>query len=1134
MPGITTARSRACSQTSHALIRQLEESWRAGTPVPLDALLPPLPQAAVVCDVACAELELRLRAGDPVDPADYLARYPSLADAVACKVAVVEWDVVIRRELGLVPPPQFADYLRRFPDLRGELERLFGQGGEAAERGMFAPPEKPGEVGRLGRYRVRKEVGRGGMGAVYLGLDPTLGRKVAIKVVLPEYARRASSRERFLREARTAARIRDDHVVVIYDVGEEGGVPFLAMEYLVGVSLERYLNTKGEVGVSQAVRVGREAALGLAAAHQLGVVHRDVKPGNLWLEAPKGRVKLLDFGLARLDQDDEPLTRDGMVVGTPEYMSPEQADGQTADPRSDLFSLGAVMYRLLAGRSPFKRATTMATLKAVCADHPPPVGTLNPDVSAPLAAVVHRLLAKDPGERFQAARAVVDALDALERSSWGGRAVVYVPTPIAISVPSENVWETITTETEGAKTRPEPPPPPASRRRGWAWAAGLATALLFVAATVLAAVLLFPPKGVLVIESDDPDVAVVVKKEGVVVRDRTTDREIPLPAGEYTVELADQRSGVRLKPDRVVITGGGRHEVRVVVAVGPPPPPVDDEREAVRWALEAGGRVWVAAGGGRREVTKADDPIGKVTVVQVDLSTRNRPIAGKKGVQKIAALKRLTELVLSNTDVNDDDLNALAGLPLTELQLAGAEEVTNAGLEHLPTTLTKLNLQGAKRIDDGGMTHLSRLNSLKVLYLTHTGVGDAGLKAVGGLSTLRELVLIKTPVTDAGMAHLGGLSDLEALSLDETRVGNNGVEHLCSMKRLARLFLSSTAVDKGVVVHLRKMPELRVVGLGGAAVNDAFLKQLASLTRLRVLHLTGSAITSEGLEALGALKELTNLYLGDTGVTGQGVKHLTPLKRLEVLELTNAPVGKDAVTHLVDIPSLQKLSLTGEKVILGREDVFELVNKLPDCVIDSRYGKFGPGVVRGATQVVLQLGGEVDVGSSVVKKAADLPAGEFIVKTVWADKKPQFTDSGMAFVGRLTSVETLTISGTPVTDEGLKHLTGCTRLKELYLASLDQVTDKGVEHLRGCPLSILHLSGTGVTDECVPTLLAQTKLSELRLQGCPGVTDAGLINLAGLKSLTTLDVRKTKVTRRGVQQFKAARPGVTLQEDAKE
>src|SRR5262249_50436617 len=175
----------------------------------------------------------------------------------------------------------------------------------------FAPPERPGEVGRLGRYRVLKKLGQGGMGAVYLGYDSALDRKIALKVMLPQFAAETDPHERFLREARAAAKVKNEHVVTIYDVGEERGTPFIAMEYLLGSPLDQFLRTKGELPLLQVLRVVRETALGLAAAHELGLVHRDIKPGNLWLEAPRGRVKSLDFGLARPPNDQVDLTRSG-------------------------------------------------------------------------------------------------------------------------------------------------------------------------------------------------------------------------------------------------------------------------------------------------------------------------------------------------------------------------------------------------------------------------------------------------------------------------------------------------------------------------------------------------------------------------------------------------------------------------------------------------------------------------------------------------------------------------------------------------------------------------------------------------------------------------------------------------------
>jgi urea transport system substrate-binding protein len=223
---------------------------------------------------------------------------------------------------------------------------------------VLRPPEANGELGRLGPYRILTLQGEGGMGAVFLAEDPQLQRRVALKVVKPALARKAENRERFLREARAAAGIRSDHVVTIHQVGEDAGTPFLAMELLPGASLDTRLHEGERLTLAESVRLGREVAEGLAAAHAQGVVHRDIKPGNLWLETLVGepgdgperwRVKILDFGLARAAGDNGRLTSTGAVVGTPAYMAPEQAAGAEVTPSTDLFSLGCVLYELTTG-----------------------------------------------------------------------------------------------------------------------------------------------------------------------------------------------------------------------------------------------------------------------------------------------------------------------------------------------------------------------------------------------------------------------------------------------------------------------------------------------------------------------------------------------------------------------------------------------------------------------------------------------------------------------------------------------------------------------------------------------------------------------------------------------------------------
>lgn len=254
------------------------------------------------------------------------------------------------------------------------------------------------------------------MGLVFQAEDPQLVRSVALKVMRPEVAVNGQFRARFFREARSAAALKHDNVVTIYQVGEDRGVPFLAMEFLKGKSLETWLRPDRRPSVIETLVIGRQLARGLAAAHERGLIHRDIKPANIWLESPGGRVKILDFGLARPSNDDAtPLTQANAILGTPAYMAPEQARGLPLDQRCDLFSLGCVLYRMCAGRVPFQGNTTMAVLTALAADAPTPVQDLNPVIPMPLADLVMRLLTKEPANRPQSAQAVAAELLAMEK-----------------------------------------------------------------------------------------------------------------------------------------------------------------------------------------------------------------------------------------------------------------------------------------------------------------------------------------------------------------------------------------------------------------------------------------------------------------------------------------------------------------------------------------------------------------------------------------------------------------------------------------------------------------------------------------------------------------------------------------------
>jgi WD40 repeat protein len=271
--------------------------------------------------------------------------------------------------------------------------------------------DRPGLLGLLGEYEVQEVIGQGGFGVVLKAYEPALHRLVAIKVLAPALAGSATARRRFSREAKAAAAVCHDHVVAVHAVHESDGLPYLVMQYVGGESLQSRLDRTGPLEVMEVVRIGMQTAAGLAAAHAQGLIHRDVKPANLLLENGLARVKITDFGLARM-ADDVGLTRDGTVAGTPEYMAPEQARGETIDHRADLFSLGGVMYAMCTGRPPFRGTTALAVLRQVSDEQPPPVRSLSPEVPAWLESLIVRLMAKDPAERIQSAAEVASLLEA--------------------------------------------------------------------------------------------------------------------------------------------------------------------------------------------------------------------------------------------------------------------------------------------------------------------------------------------------------------------------------------------------------------------------------------------------------------------------------------------------------------------------------------------------------------------------------------------------------------------------------------------------------------------------------------------------------------------------------------------------
>lgn len=267
---------------------------------------------------------------------------------------------------------------------------------------ILDPPQHPEMIGRIGKYDVEREIGRGGMGMVFKAHDSELNRPLAIKILSPQFANHATARKRFAQEAIAAAGVIHPNVIAVHGVSNEGRTPFIVMPYVSGPSLQSLIEEQGPLSEIEIVRISLQIASGLAAAHSQGLVHRDIKPANILVEKNVNRVLITDFGLARAE-DDASLTRTGCLTGTPNYMSPEQARGERSDHRSDLFSFGSLIYFLATGRLPFRAESQLAVLNRIQNDEPTPIRQLNNRTSQTLSDITELLLAKNPADRIQTA-----------------------------------------------------------------------------------------------------------------------------------------------------------------------------------------------------------------------------------------------------------------------------------------------------------------------------------------------------------------------------------------------------------------------------------------------------------------------------------------------------------------------------------------------------------------------------------------------------------------------------------------------------------------------------------------------------------------------------------------------------------
>jgi eukaryotic-like serine/threonine-protein kinase len=667
---------------------------------------------------------------------------------------------------------------------------------EDAPLDYLQPSTRPDSLGRIGHYEVLEVLGRGGFGIVLRAFDEVLQRVVAVKVLTPHLAVTSPPRRRFLREARSSAKVRHENVVQVYNV-EEQPLPYLVMEFIPGETLQQRLDRTGPLDVMEVVQFGRQLAEGLAAAHAQGLIHRDIKPGNILIEAgPHPRVKITDFGLARA-ADDASLTQSGMVAGTPMFMSPEQALGETLDHRADLFSMGSVLYTMCCGRPPFRANNTLAILKRVAEDTPRPIPDIIPETPQWLCDIVSRLHAKRPEDRFASAQEVADLLARhLDRMLRPG--IVAIPP----AIPPAPV------EKRSPRELPQPAPAirPRFRARFWMAAAVLLPILLgglgFTEATEVTnfrgtVIRLFSPEGTLVVEVEDPGVSVTIDGSDLVITGIGV-KELRLKPGKHTVEAS--KDGKVVRRELVSVTKNGRQLVRV--SQGPPTDAKEPDRRAAEYVLSLGGTVQV------------NDQAGEVSNAT---GLPQEPF-------------RLTGIQLMDNKQASD-----GGLAVFE----DCKHLTHVGLDRT-------------QITDAGLAHFKNCKNLAILSLHHTQVSDTGLAHLKACKNLKELWMAGVQVTDAGLATFKDCKALTQLNLAHTtQVSGTGLAHLKGCDNLTHLWLNESQVTDAGLAHLKDLKGLTWLTLHlDEQVRDAVLAHLKDCKNLTELNLGKTKVTAAGIDAL--------------------------------------------------------------------------------------------------------------------------------------------------------------------------------------------------------------------------------------------------------------------------------------------
>jgi Leucine-rich repeat (LRR) protein len=898
-----------------------------------------------------------------------------------------------------------------------------------------------------------------------------LNRRLALKVMLPRFASDTAAKERFLREARAAAQISHDNVVIVYEADERDSIPFIAMQFLQGYPLDEYLRKKGVPSIPQILRIARETALGLAAAHRMGCVHRDIKPANLWLEAPHGRVKILDFGLARPVDTEVELTKSGAIVGTPAYMSPEQGRGLKVDHRTDLFSLGSVLYRLCTGKLPFEGPNTMAVLMALGIEEPKPVRELNSEVPESLVGLIHQLLAKRPNERPQTAeqvaglvRGITEELatpmaQAVEAPSQAHPPVVYVPIEVSAQPQSNPFAELDEPETES-------------------------TAKI----------------------TDAGSKIVQQKKPGGNGMWIAAGFAILLSALAVWVVITTMKEKEKDKDGREIKDGA---ETKIAVPVSVPPTVKNDvsaalNRKAAQYVLSVGGSAYVNVGGLEIKAT-LDLPQDRFTLTRVILD-------GKKLTDEgLGVFKDCRNLMALSLD----------GVQITDVGMASFKNCNR---------LTHLNLSNSQ-FTETMLANFEDCKNLQALALNETRVGDQGLSYFKDCTNLTTLMLDNTLLTDEGLVNFKDCKNLCQLDLRNTHLTGAGLAYLKDCKNLKGLALDFVQVTDEGLANFKGCKALIGVGLRNTLVTDAGLEYFKDCENLSGLWLNETRVTEVGLVGF---KNLTYLNVQGTKVSPKFIDEFSkaqPQCRIEcntgtIEPKTGSDTDRKAAEYVLSIGgTLFVNSVAKDTIVMWGLPLTRITLKEVNLQGNTTLNDDGLAVFedcRNLTHLDLSRTHVMDKGLSHFKGCRNLTFLNFA--------EIPLTDEGLSYFKNCENLTTLQLANTKVGDAGLAHFRNCKNLMTLNLNGT-RVTDEGLKHFKDCKnLVELNLQDTAVKDGGLVNFADCKKLTDIWIANTL-LTDLGLANFKGCKNLKFIDLRKTKVTPKGIDEFSIALPKCKILHD---